>query len=129
MKIFRIFLAIIILVAGGFLAYNHFSWDVYASEKFQAPQEGFQQVSISQLKKNPADYRDKMVEIQGTISLECPTGCWFYMKDETGADIKVELAYDNFAIPQAAGKKARVQGKFVIENDQPQVNGKKVFIK
>ena len=119
MKIFKIFLVIIILVVAGFLLYNHFSWDVYASEKFQAPQEGFQQVSISQLKKSPADYMDKMIETNGVISIECPTGCWFYMKDESGTDIKVELAYDNFAIPQATGKKVRVQGKFVIENDLP----------
>ncbi len=129
MKIFAIITTIIVLAVVGFIAYNHFSWEVYASDGYKAPADGLKSVEISELKTHPEKYKDTMISTQGTISLECPTGCWFYMKGADGADIKVELAYSNFAIPQAAGKKVRVEGKPAIENDQLQINGEKVYIK
>lgn len=120
---------VIVLAVGGLIAYNHFSWEVYASDGYKSPADGLKSVEISELKTNPGKYKDVMITTQGTITMECPTGCWFYMKSADGADIKVELSYNKFAIPQVAGKKVKVEGKLIIENDQPLIDGQKVYVK
>lgn len=51
--------------------------------------------------------------LEGTIGMQCSSGCWFYLQDETGRAL-VDLEKLGLGLPPSAGRKALVTG--VIEN-------------
>ena len=120
---------ILVLAGSGFLAYKMMSWEVYASENYRDGDQDYKPVEIRQLIANSALYMDKKVMVQGSISSECPTGCWFYVKDTWGNQLKVELSYGKFAIPQRVGKNVKVEGRLALEDDQLYLVGDRVSIK
>lgn len=69
---------------------------------------------IRDIHSSPGNYNNKVVRIEGKIVQECPTGCWFDMRDETG-QIYVGLSTAGLAIPQKVGSKVIVQGKVIGE--------------
>jgi hypothetical protein len=40
--------------------------------------------SVADIYKHPAKYLNETVTVEGEVSKECPTGCWWYVKDQTG---------------------------------------------
>jgi uncharacterized protein YdeI (BOF family) len=76
----------------------------------------------------PLDYDDKTVTIEGTIIRECPTGCWFDIKEQEGI-IHVDINPSGFAIPQKIGKTVMVEGKVSVRDNQPIIIGSGVQIK
>ena len=83
--------------------------------------------SVGDILKNPSSFQGKFVTVKGTIDTECPTGCWFNLKDDT-ALIYVDLGAYAFAIPQKVGHTATVEGKIVIEENEVMLAGRGVKI-
>ena len=50
--------------------------------------------------------------LEGKIGAVCPSGCWFFLEDESG-EIYVDLAPSGIAIPQRSGKEAKVEGSYI----------------
>lgn len=71
---------------------------------------------------NPEAWEGKDVLVAGTITSECPSGGWIWVKDETG-QIYVNMHPTNVFIPQHVNGKVRAMGKVVLESGQPQVVG------
>jgi len=76
----------------------------------------------------PSNFDGKTVTVEGKIIRECPTGCWFEVKDEAGI-IYVDINPSGFAIPQKVGKGVTVEGKVLLRNNQPMIVGTGVEIK
>lgn len=69
-------------------------------------------VEINDLIKNPSQFTGNFVSVSGKIVTECSVGCWFYLEDESGNQIHIDLAGNNFNIPQTVGRKVKVSGIF-----------------
>ncbi len=69
-----------------------------------------QATSIGDVLTKPRDFADKIIILEGTITEECPTGCWFIIK-QGNAEIFVTIEGRGLAIPQHIGRDVRVQGK------------------
>ncbi|OPX63424.1 MAG: hypothetical protein A4E33_01666 [Methanoregula sp. PtaB.Bin085] len=74
--------------------------------------------SIGDIVKNPAAYEGKEVVVQGKIASECGSGCWFMLDDGTGL-MYVDLAPNNFAIPQLQGSTVVVKGVIRVAKGDP----------
>ena len=83
---------------------------------------------IDAILKDPAGFEGKTVTLRGSIVRECPTGCWFELK-ENGAIIYVDLNPSGFAIPQKVGKEVIARGKISLRAAQPMLAGTGVEIK
>ncbi len=84
--------------------------------------------SIKSIATTPADYNDKTVTVKGKIILECPSGCWFDLQQDT-AVLRVNIEPSGLAIPQKIGSTATVQGTLKIQDNQPTLIGTGVEIK
>lgn len=73
-------------------------------------------------------YVGKTIKVEGRIIRECPTGCWFYLQDETDT-IYVNLHPSGFAIPQGVGKEVVVEGELKSKGGRLEIIGKGVVIK
>jgi hypothetical protein len=89
-----------------------------------------QAVEINDLIKTPEKYAGTFVSIKGVIVTECSVGCWFYMEDEAGNQVHVDLAGQNFNIPQTVGRKVKVTGIYQSSEASQKVSAYEVaFIK
>lgn len=70
--------------------------------------------------KDPAAFEGKELVLQGKIVTECGSGCWFLLDDGTGT-LYVDLAKNNFAIPQMTGSTVAVKGVIHVENGDPKL--------
>lgn len=83
---------------------------------------------LSDILSGPSQFAGKSVLVEGTITDECPVGGWFFLKDGSGL-IYVNLHPSYFAIPQARGREAVVEGKVRKEGTQIEIIGEGVRIK
>jgi len=84
-----------------------------------------QLMKISDILQNHKEYSGKTVVVQGKIATECPSGCWFTLKDGN-AVIYIDLLPSNMVIPQRKGSNARVTAEVVSEGSDVYLVGKKV---
>lgn len=82
---------------------------------------------IGDLLAQPAKFEGKRVKIRGTITTECPAGCWFNLKDDTGT-VYVNIHPSNLVIPQRQGHQATVEGVVKTENGRTSVIGSGVEV-
>jgi len=75
-------------------------------------------VSLGEIVKLPLAYDGKEVVVKGKISSECGSGCWFMLDDGTGI-LYVDLAPNNFAIPQMQGSTVEVKGIIHVAKGDP----------
>jgi hypothetical protein len=80
---------------------------------------------ISEILQNPKVYSGKIVRVEGKITSECGSGCWFTIKDSS-AVLYVDLAPNNMVIPQKRGSNARVIGQIVSTGSDIYMIGSKV---
>jgi len=85
-----------------------------------------QQVQVKDILSK--EYVGKDVKLEGRITLECGSGCWFNLEDETGK-IYIDLLPSNFAIPQWVGKTVVVNGKVIEDEGEMKLIGKGVSLK
>lgn len=81
--------------------------------------------SVKDILTNPDKYLDQTVRLEGKIVRECPTGCWFFLEDQTGK-IYVDINPSGLSIPQKVGKKVVVEGVPTKINNVVSVIGKGV---
>lgn len=82
-------------------------------------------VKIGDILTDPKAYDGKKLVVQGKISRECPSGCWFNLQDGN-AVIYIDLAANNMVIPQKTGSTARVTALVVREGNDVYLVGSKV---
>ena len=83
---------------------------------------------VKDILMHPKDYNGKTVTVKGKITLECDTGCWFYIGDG-GAVIYADLSPSGFAISQKVGRNATVEGKISFESGKLVLTAKGVEIR
>lgn len=76
---------------------------------------------ISDILAHPEQHTGREVVLHGKITMECGSGCWFFLDDET-AQIYVDLNPAGLAIPQYVGKKVKVIGKILQVDERIVVN-------
>jgi hypothetical protein len=84
-----------------------------------------QLMKISDILQNHKQYSGQTVVVQGEIATECPSGCWFTLKDGN-AVIYIDLLPSNLVIPQKKGSHAKVTAEVVSEGSDVYLVGKKV---
>ncbi len=97
-------------------------------EKYGAPILNRKLTKIKYIQKDPDLYQGKTVTVEGSIISECPTGCWFNLKDETGV-IYVDLEPTGLAIPQKLWHKILVEGKVKVRRERVLIVGSGVEIR
>ena len=83
---------------------------------------------IARILADPAAFDGKTVKVEGEIGNECPTGCWFELKDG-GASIHVDIGPHGLAIPQEQGSPVTVEGMVKMTDSRLMVIGKGVEIR
>ena len=99
----------------------------HQKDKYGEDISDFKVTSIKSILDDSKNYEGKTVTLKGTVVIECPTGCWFNLKDDTGV-IYVDLNPSGFAIPQIVKKTVVVQGTVAMKLTKPIVIGKGVEI-
>ncbi|OIP74939.1 MAG: hypothetical protein CO097_00215 [Candidatus Infernicultor aquiphilus] len=82
-------------------------------------------VNTKDILANPDEYLDQTVRLEGKIVRECPSGCWFFLEDETGT-IYVDINPSGLSIPPKVGKKVVVEGVPTNRNGRISIIGKGV---
>jgi|SRR5680860_268649 len=82
-------------------------------------------VNTKDILSSPDKYLGQTLRLEGTIVRECPSGCWFFLKDETGT-IYVDINPSGLSIPPKVGKKVVVEGVPENSNGRISINGKGV---
>jgi hypothetical protein len=80
---------------------------------------------IGDILQDPRGFDGKTVIVEGKIASECPSGCWFTLKDGN-AVIYIDLNPSNLVIPQRKGSNAKVTAKVVTEGSDVYLIGNKV---
>ena len=88
----------------------------------QAASESISPSNVRDLIDNSDKYAGKTVTITGTIALECPEGCWFFL-DDGSAKIYVDLKPAGLTIPQKVGSRVILRGKIQGSGGNVQVLG------
>ena len=78
---------------------------------------GAEVTAIADIQQSPDKFVGKVVTIEGKITKGCPSsGCWWYVKDQTG-EIRADSLGGGFALPlRQEGKHVRTTGK-VVKSD------------
>jgi hypothetical protein len=87
--------------------------------------DGPQSARIADILRDPRGWDGKNVVVEGKIASECPSGCWFTLKDGN-AVIYIDLAPSNLVIPQRKGSYAKVTSRVVAEGSDVYLIGTKV---
>jgi len=82
-------------------------------------------VNTKDILSSPDKYLGQTLRLEGKIVRECPSGCWFFLKDETGT-IYVDINPSGLSIPPKVGKKVVVEGVPESKNGRITINGKGV---
>jgi hypothetical protein len=85
---------------------------------------------IGDILANPGAYEGKVVTVEGKITNECPSGCWFFVQMGGGNSvIYVDTKDAGFAIPQYIGRNVTAEGTVVIKESRPMVRARGVEIR
>jgi len=98
------------------------------SESYGKEISNSQITSVGNILSSPRDYKGKTVAVKGKIITECPTGCWFDLKDGN-AVIYVDLNPTGIAISQSVGRDVTVEGEVKVKGGKPRIVGGGVEIK
>jgi len=112
-----ILLVVIFIIAGCSSNSNSEKYGVNITEKGV--------VNTKDILSSPDKYLGQTLRLEGTIVRECPSGCWFFLKDETGT-IYVDINPSGLSIPPKVGKKVVVEGVPENKNGRISINGKGV---
>jgi hypothetical protein len=115
-----------ILIAGiGYSAWRYVQPEHYGNAFAGAPEASLHDLTQQAALKQKLDVR-----VEGRIVRQCPaTGCWFYLDDGKGNQVKVEMAQVTPELPQRIGRRAVVEGRMVMMGDEPVLAGNGVEFK
>jgi len=95
------------------------------SEKYGVDITEKEVVSVKDIYSNPNEYLNQTVRLEGKITRECGSGCWFFLEDNSGT-IYVDINPSGLSIPPKVGKKVIVEGVPENINGRITINGKGV---
>jgi uncharacterized protein YdeI (BOF family) len=102
-------------------------WYFIRPEHYGRQFGGAPKASIQELLEKPADHLNRDVTIEGEIVRQCPaTGCWLFLRDGSGKEIRVEMSGIAPTFPQRGGKRAVVEGRLSKSGDTYEIDGKAV---
>jgi uncharacterized protein YdeI (BOF family) len=102
-------------------------WYLTRPDHYGHPFEGAPKASVKDLLERPDENLNRKVTIEGDITRQCPlTGCWLYLRDSSGKEIRVEMSGTTPTLPQRGGKKAVVEGRFSKGGDSYEIDGKAI---
>ena len=97
------------------------------AQHFGEPFTQAPQVTIGQLLETPDAFAHKPVRMAGTIVRQCPAaGCWFFLSDGHGREIKAELGDYLPKLPQNVGNAAEVEGELIRHGNEHLFVGSRV---
>ena len=121
-----LFLIILVMIVGIAGCSNNSSVDSNNNgEKYGVGITEKKVTGIKDILTNPDEYLDQTVRLEGKITRECPSGCWFFLEDET-ATIYVDINPSGLSIPPKVGKKVVVEGVPTNRNGRVSIIGKGV---
>lgn len=125
MKIILFMCAMILCGAIGFVV-----WSSVRPEHHGQPFKGLEKVTLAELVDKPAEHASKPVRLEGVVNTQCPvTGCWFFLKDAGGKELKIEMGDTTPQLPKRIGKTAIVEGALVKSGDTYEFVGNAVEFK
>jgi hypothetical protein len=102
-------LCAILLMAGGIALYVNFT----RSDHFGAPLAVARITPLAEALATGTDLSGD-VRVQGKIVRQCPSaGCWFFLDDGAGRQVRVELGHLGTNFPQRVGRTAEVEGRLL----------------
>jgi len=117
--------AVILIAGAGAAVWRHSQPEHYGQSFSGAPPATLQQLARQEVSGESQDVR-----IEGQIVRQCPaTGCWFYLDDGKGNQVKVELGKVVPQLPQKVGDRAVVEGRMVMMGDEAVFAGNGVEFK
>ena len=122
MKLFGALL-IIILVIPGISGCTGNSND--NSEKYGVDISEKEITVVKEILSNSNEYLNQTVRLEGKITRECSSGCWFFLEDDSGT-IYVDINPSGLSIPPKVGKKVTVEGVPTNRNGRISIIGKGV---
>jgi hypothetical protein len=97
------------------------------SDMYGEPLSDIPVTSVSDVLDAPLSFEGETVKIKGEIANECPSGCWFELR-EGNAVVFVDLAPHGLAIPQFVGRTVIAEGEIALEDGRPRLLAKGVEI-
>jgi len=95
------------------------------SEKYGVDITEKEVTSVKDILANSDEYLDRTIKLEGKITRECGSGCWFFLEDESGT-IYVDINPSGLSIPPKVGKKVTVEGVPTNRNGRISIIGKGV---
>ena len=95
------------------------------SEKYGVDITEKEVTSVKDILANSDEYLDRTIKLEGKITRECGSGCWFFLEDESGT-IYVDINPSGLSIPPKVGKKVTVEGAPANRNGRISIIGKGV---
>jgi len=117
--IYFVSLAVFVLVLGGCSSGGETFGEVLSDNNV---------TKITSILQDPKSFLDQMVKVEGQITMECPTGCWFFVKDDTGR-IYVDISPAGLAIPQRVGRRVVLEGIVKDHGGTLMIHGKGISIR
>lgn len=117
-KILVISMAILTLgVVGVFLT-------MQPAERFGEPFKVGAATALRDIVDNPDRFVTADVRTSGRIVRQCPSsGCWFFLDDGTGRNVRVELGHLGIKLPQHVGGAAEVEGRLIRDGKDLELIG------
>jgi len=116
----------ILILCAGILAAGaaYFIWSYSQPEHYGKAFSGVPMMSIAELAQKPIE---SAVHVEGKIVRQCPmTGCWFYLDDGKGHQVRVEFGKILPKLPQKVGRTAIVEGQMATLGDESLLLGSAV---
>lgn len=113
-----VFISLVVLLAGALFIMRS------PQEHFGESFRGFTPVSLRDAISPNAQLQQENVRLSGIITRQCPSsGCWFFIKDDSNNQIKVELGHLGMKFPMRVGHVAEVEGRLLQKSDGWQLIG------
>lgn len=111
-------------MAGALVFIAIFALVMKAVEAVEEPAElKNETVKIQDIINNETAFDGQYVVIEGKITSECGSGCWFIVDDGTGL-LYVDIKPNNLFIPQKTGSDVKIYGKITTVDNDPLMIGK-----
>lgn len=93
-------------------------------EHFGEVFRGFKMVPLRDAIAPDAQLQEQNIRRSGVITRQCPSsGCWFFIKDDSNNQIKVELGHLGMKFPMRSGHIVEVEGRLLQKSDGWQLIG------
>lgn len=100
----------------------------YVGDEEVFSEDMFEKRTIFEMAENAEEYAGTFVIVRGKIVSLCPVGCYFFMQDEESNQVYVDLAPQNFDVPQSAlGHNVEVWGLGSVSGGAPKMSAYKVI--